>query len=91
MRQLPRRGALGGEEAPRWKAAHFSNWNGLTVGDLFDRIRKTMPQDDPTRLSRQQDADIVAYLLSLNRFPAGKTASSGGSRRLPEIKIDAKK
>ena len=82
----------GGEEAPALEGAGFlSNWNGLTVGDLFDRIRKTMPQDDPTRLTRQQDADVLAYILNLNRFPAGKTELSTQSEVLKQIKIEPAK
>jgi mono/diheme cytochrome c family protein len=82
----------GGEEAPALEGAGFlSNWNGLTVGDLFDRIRKSMPQDDPTRLTRQQDADVLAYILSLNRFPAGKTELSTQSEVLKQIKIEPAK
>ena len=82
----------GGEEAPALEGAGFlSNWNSLTVGDLFDRIRKSMPQDDPARLSRQQDADVLAYILSLNRFPAGKTELSAQSEVLKQIKIEPAK
>ncbi len=43
------------------------------MGDLFERIRLSMPQDNPGRLSRQQDADILALMLQANEFPAGKT------------------
>jgi mono/diheme cytochrome c family protein len=82
----------GGEEAPALEGAGFlSNWNGLTAGDLFDRIRKTMPQDDPARLTRQQDADVLAYILSLNGFPAGKTELSTQSEVLKQIKIEPAK
>src|SRR5271167_2106697 len=59
----------GGESAPPLVGGAFlSNWNGTTVGDLFERIRKSMPQDDPGRLSRQQDADILAFVFSANKF-----------------------
>src|SRR2546430_16270645 len=35
----------GGESAPPLTGGGFqANWNGLTLGDLFDRIRKTMPK-----------------------------------------------
>ena len=82
----------GGEEAPALEGAGFlSNWNGLTAGDLFDRIRKSMPQEDPTRLTRQQDADVLAYILSLNRFPAGKTELATQSEVLKLIKIEPAK
>jgi S-disulfanyl-L-cysteine oxidoreductase SoxD len=64
---------LGGESAPALVGGAFlSNWNTLTVGDLFERIRQSMPQDDPGRLSRQQDADVLAFMLQANEFPAGK-------------------
>jgi quinoprotein glucose dehydrogenase len=64
----------GGESAPALVGGGFlSNWNTLTVGDLFERIRLSMPQDNPGRLSRQQDADVLALLLQANEFPAGKT------------------
>lgn len=64
----------GGESAPPLIGGGFlSNWDSLTVGDLFERIRQSMPQDDPGRLSRQQDADVVAFLLQENEFPVGKT------------------
>jgi hypothetical protein len=52
--------------------AFMANWDGLTVGDLFDRIRISMPADRPGSLSRQEDADVVAYILQFNQFPAGK-------------------
>ena len=50
----------------------MANWDGLTVGDLFDRIRISMPADRPGSLSRQEDADVVAYILRFNEFPSGK-------------------
>jgi S-disulfanyl-L-cysteine oxidoreductase SoxD len=71
--------------------AFLSNWNGLTVGDLFERVRLTMPQDDPGRLSRQQDADVVAYVLQVNKFPAGKTELPTQTEILKQIKFEAPK
>jgi mono/diheme cytochrome c family protein len=50
----------------------MSNWDGLSVGDLADRIRVSMPLNSPGTLSRQQTADVVAYILRFNQFPAGK-------------------
>ena len=52
-------------------AAFGSNWNTLTVGDLFDRIRTTMPIDRPGSISPQQNADVIAYMLKANQYPAG--------------------
>jgi hypothetical protein len=64
----------GGEIAPALSSGEFkSNWNGLSVDDLFERIKVSMPADNPGILSRQQTADVLAFVLSKNGFPAGKT------------------
>jgi len=82
----------GGESAPPLTGGTFlSNWNGLTLGDLFDRIRKTMPQTSPGRLSRQQDADILAFMLSMNKFPSGKTELYRQMEMLKEIRFESEK
>ena len=62
----------GGESAPPLMGGEFqSNWNGLTVGDLFERIRTTMPANRPGSLNRDKTADILALILNANQFPAG--------------------
>jgi mono/diheme cytochrome c family protein len=82
----------GGESAPPLTGGAFvANWSGLTMGDLFDRIRKTMPQSAPGRLTRQQNADILAFLLSVNKFPAGKTELYRQSEMLKEIRFEVAK
>lgn len=48
------------------------NWNGRPLSDLFDKMRKTMPRDDPGKISLKQNADILAYILKFNEFPSGK-------------------
>jgi len=81
----------GGESAPPLVGDSFlSDWNGLTVGDLYDRIRVSMPEDDPGRLTRRQDADILAFVLAFNRFPAGKTELDTHSEVLKQIQIKPK-
>ena len=82
----------GGESAPPLTGGAFqANWNGLTLGDLFDRIRKTMPQSKPGSLTRQQNADVLAFMLSMNKFPAGKTELYRQSEMLKEIRFETKK
>ncbi len=68
----------GGGASPLTGGTFLSNWNGLTVGDLFERIRKTMPQGALGKLSKQQDADVLAYLLSFNKFPAQDGVAEAG-------------
>jgi mono/diheme cytochrome c family protein len=64
----------GGEEAPTLAGAKFiSSWKGSSVGDLVDRARRTMPEDDPASLTLQQYTDVIAYVLQQNHYPSGKT------------------
>ena len=80
----------GGESAPALAGPGFlSNWTTLTVGDLFERTRVSMPENDPGKLSRAQLADVIAYLLSANRFPEGKAELDKQTEVLKQIRIDA--
>ena len=81
----------GGDMTPALVGGAFtSNWNDLTVGDLFDRIRTTMPLDNPGRLSRTQTADVIAFVLKANDWPAGTTELPADSA-LKQIRIAAVK
>ena len=84
---------LAGRESapPLTRGAFLSNWNGLPLSDLFKRVRKTMPQNSPGKLSRQQNADILAYVLSFNKFPAGKTELYRQAEMLKEIRFESAK
>jgi S-disulfanyl-L-cysteine oxidoreductase SoxD len=82
----------GGESAPALTGGEFfSNWNGLTLGDLFERIRVSMPADNPGKLSREQDADILAFMLSMNQFPPGKTELEHRTEVLKQIRFESAK
>jgi mono/diheme cytochrome c family protein len=73
----------GFEIAPGLAGSEFVwNWNGLTVGDLFERVRVSMPQAEPTSVSRQEKADILAYMLEVNGFPAGETELANRTNQL---------
>jgi mono/diheme cytochrome c family protein len=82
----------GGEMSPPLAGGEFmANWNGLTLGDLFERMRTTMPASKPGKLSREVNADILAYMLAYNQFPAGKTELSHNTEVLKQIRIEAAK
>jgi len=82
----------GGEMAPGLTGGEFaSNWNDLSLGELFERIRISMPQNAPGSLSRQQNADILAFVLSKGNFPAGTTELPGATDVLNTIKFVAQK
>jgi len=83
---------MGGEMAPPLATGDFlSGWDGLTLGDLFERIRISMPQNAPGSLSGQQNADILAFVLSANKYPAGSAELSNQGMVLKTIKFEAKK
>ena len=83
---------MGEEMAPPLASGDFlSGWDGLTVGDLFERIRISMPQNAPGSLSGQQNSDILAFVLSANKFPAGTEELSNQAMILKTIKFAAKK
>jgi quinoprotein glucose dehydrogenase len=67
------------------------NWNGRPLSDLFDKMKKTMPRDDPGRISLTQNADILAYILSFNEFPAGKAEIPADPSLLTETLFEAVK
>lgn len=78
--------------APSLKGAEFNaNWNGLTVGDLFERIRSSMPPDDPAAVGDKEKAAIVAYLLAQAGFPAGSAELRPSADALKSIKFQASK
>ena len=82
----------GGETAPALASAEFKeNWSGLSVDDLFERIKISMPQDNPGSLSRQQTADILAFVLSRGGFPAGATELAREAEVLKQIRFEATK
>ena len=47
-------------------------WSGRPVSELVDKIHKTMPFNLPGTLSRQQSIDLAAYILQVDKFPAGQ-------------------
>ena len=82
----------GGEMAPSLADETFRyNWNGLTVGDLFERIRVSMPQGKPFNVSRGDKADILAFMLAKNDYPAGDTELKTEAAALNPIAFEAVK
>ena len=69
----------------------MSRWDGQTAGDLFERIRTTMPQNSPGSLTGEQAADIVTFVFASNGLPAGKAEMSNEPGVLKQIKFEAQK
>jgi S-disulfanyl-L-cysteine oxidoreductase SoxD len=67
----------GTDDAPPLAGPDFrEDWDGANIADLFEKIQFTMPPKQPGPLSDQQSADILAYILEFNGFPAGPSALS---------------
>jgi quinoprotein glucose dehydrogenase len=82
----------GGEMAPGLTGGEFqANWSGLTLDQLFERIRTSMPLDRPKSLFRAQVADIVAYVLDTTSFPAGANELPATADTLSAITYAAQK
>jgi mono/diheme cytochrome c family protein len=63
------------------------NWRGKALADLFERTQSTMPQDSPGRLRAQEYADIIAFILKSNDYPAGSQELTPALDRLKQITI----
>ena len=78
--------------APALRGPEFmGNWNGLTLGDLFERIHVSMPPSNPSSVSAKEKVDIVAFLLKHAAFPVGKTDLPTTQDGLKTIKFEATK
>src|SRR4026209_2792396 len=84
-------GLDGGGWPPLVGADFIAKWEGKSVGDLFDLIRLTMPDDDPGSLPREQYADLIAYILAVNKYPTGTTEIGTSIEPLRQIRILALK
>ena len=61
----------GSGEAPPMTGELVRDWAGMPLSGLFEKIAVTMPLNRPGRLSPDVNADILAFLLKANDFPAG--------------------
>jgi mono/diheme cytochrome c family protein len=81
----------GSDQAPSLAGGEFlDRWNDQSLGDLADRIRLTMPQDDIGSLNVQMSADLTAYLLQANNFPAGQEELKADRSAMKSVVIKRK-
>lgn len=81
-------GLAGDGFAPGLAGSEFlSNWNGTSVGDLFDRVRISMPPSNPGGVTSQTKADILAYVFKSNKYPAGTSELASSVDALKDISI----
>jgi mono/diheme cytochrome c family protein len=80
----------GDAETPPLRGGTFlTNWDGQRLGDLYLRIRRDMPLNfEAGKLSPAVNADLVAYILSINRFPPGAAELPHAAEVLNQIRIE---
>jgi cytochrome c len=78
----------GVDTAPSLTGTEFNGgWNDLSLNDLLERILTTMPADKPGTLSRQDAADVIAFILGKDHFPTGETELPTQAELLKRIKF----
>jgi mono/diheme cytochrome c family protein len=79
----------GNPAAPLAGAVFLGRWadGQHTLDDLFYIIRSQMPYNEPGKLTRQQYADVLAYVLKANGYTAGEVELPPGGPALKKITL----
>lgn len=70
-------------------ADFVKTWESRSVGEFFEKVATTMPALDPGSLKPEQNADVVAYILSYSKYPAGAADLATSAEPLKQIQIGA--
>lgn len=66
----------------------YLSFAGKPLFEMYDVISDTMPEDNPGSLKPQQYADVISYLLKLNKFPEGQDELPPTKEVLLTIKME---
>jgi mono/diheme cytochrome c family protein len=80
-----------GPMPPLAGADFLANWQGKPVSDVFEKTQTSMPATAPGSMSPEQTADVVAYMLSVGKYPTGAAELAAKVDDLKQITIDAPK
>lgn len=69
----------------------LKRWDGQPLSLLFTIMSTSMPESNPGALPLSDYADILAYILSLSRYPAGDSRLEHEDGALDEITIAPRK
>ena len=72
---------------PLARARFLRVWEGRSLAVLLAYTRLTMPEDNPGSLDDQEYVDVLAYMLSMSRMPAGSDELPPDARGLADIVI----
>lgn len=68
-------------------AKFLRNWEGRSLAALFVYTRATMPENNPSYLSDDEYADVIAYMLAASGTPPGDEALGADLDRLATLLI----
>lgn len=68
--------------------AFVTRWSGKPLSELLQYLRDQMPKNEPGSLAAEEYSDVLAYLLKLNRMPAGDSELPVEPRDVKSIRID---
>jgi mono/diheme cytochrome c family protein len=81
---------LTGRTGPPLAGAEFLvNWETRPLIELANKIQRTMPRDETERLTPQQTADVLAYMLQVGKYPAGSTELAINDAVLKQVTFPA--
>jgi len=69
----------------------FKAWEGQSLATFFLVMNASMPESNPGSLTTKEYIDIMAYMLSLNRYASGEKELSAASETLNLITIASRK
>ncbi len=65
----------------------LQRWNGQPLSMLYLIMSTSMPESNPASLREQEYIDILAYILSLSRYPEGDTPLAHADGALESITV----
>jgi len=66
----------------------YMSFAGKPLWEMFEVISETMPEDNPGSLKPQEYADVISYLMQLNKFPEGQEELPPTKEMLMTIKME---
>jgi len=66
-----------------------NGWKDMTVAALFAKISSDMPSNAPGSLKPEEYADVLSFVLSSNKYPAGKADLPTDPAALKAVKMAA--
>ena len=78
---------LTGGAGPALTGDEFAKiWAGPLL-DIVNKITRTMPGDNPGKITRPQATDILAHMLQVGRFPAGRSELVPDDAALKQVSL----